>query len=243
MAKTVTQTYSRTHTFEIFRELPDTAFDPTALRAVRLEYRREDGGLQPTVVELRVGVVVFYLHMSAYVVAPVAVADIRRRRRKLRNELQHRPLVRRVARKANLVTVAAQSAPTVVDDGTLRIYALRHTLPRHIIKESVIQPESVAQIVRVLAGLPLLPVEPPEIDALTLERMYHRIEIGVRPLHLVDAERHRSLLARLAAILLRAGELPAALAIDIALGTVVILGAGEIILHETLVAILVRLDA
>ena len=70
-----------------------------------------------------------------------------------------------------------EAAPTVIDDGTQL-----GTILLHVLVESVVAPKGFAQILRTLGrrvvllpsvladGKRLLPVEPPEIDALRLVR-------------------------------------------------------------------------
>ncbi len=139
--------------------------------------------------------------------------------------------------------MAAQTAPAVVDDRTLCIFALGHALAHLVVEEGVIEPEGIAEILHIFALLPLLPVEPPEVHALLLERMDDGVEVGVSPLSLVHSERHRSLVAGLSGLRIRTCELVAAFAIDIALRAVIVVGAGEIILDESLITILVWLYA
>ena len=173
--------------------------------------------------------------------APITVAYVAGGGCEFRQEAKNAPLFIGVAAETNLIAVAAQASPAVVDDRTLGIFALGYALTHLVVEESVIEPESVAQIVGVAAESPLLPVKPPEIDALLLKRMYYGVEVGVSPVHLTYTEWDRGLFALAAAALVRAGELPAFLAIDIVLRAVIVGGAGSVVGHESLIAVLVRL--
>ena len=87
--------------------------------------------------------------------------------------------------------MASDSAPTVIDDRTAGINSLAGALADHVIEESIVQPESIAETRSIFTDSPLLPVKPPEIHALTLERTDHGIEIRVSPCLVVNPERHR----------------------------------------------------
>ena len=79
----------------------------------------------------------------------------------------------------------AESAPAVVDEGTQG-----RVLLFGVVEEGVVEPEGVREPRSEFRLHPLLPVEPPEIDALALHGVQHGLKIGVGPLLLVDVERH-----------------------------------------------------
>ena len=56
--------------------------------------------------------------------------------------------------------------------------------------EGVVKPESIAQVLCKLALLPLLPVEPPEVDTNILKRAQNGLKVGIRPLLLVNLKRN-----------------------------------------------------
>ncbi len=68
-----------------------------------------------------------------------------------------------VAGEANLIAVAAQTTPSVVNHRTAV-----GTVLVHFIKEHMVAPEGLTQVGSMLAGKPLLPIEPPEVHALFL---------------------------------------------------------------------------
>ena len=70
--------------------------------------------------------------------------------------------------------MTAQTAPAMINH--------RPGLPaRGVFKESMIEPESVAEPFHIVALRPLLPVQPPEINALLLQRVQHCFKITLRP--------------------------------------------------------------
>ena len=94
-----------------------------------------------------------------------------------------------------MITMASDAAPTVVNHWSSGIYALTFGLAHHVVEECVVQPECVAEALRIFAFFPLLPVKPPEINSLLLERMNHGVEIGIGPVFVVNAERNRGFAA------------------------------------------------
>ena len=172
---------------KVVGELPDAPLDARILGAVRLENRREYAALEPAREEFAVKPgAVHRIHVAGDVVPPVAVADVRGRRRKPRNHLQHAPRDLAVAREANLVAVRAETAPAVVDEGTLRAAVALGGMRR----EQMVQPKRIAQRRLVFRHAPLLPVQPPEVDAFGLHRGQDVFKIARRPLFLVAMVRH-----------------------------------------------------
>src|SRR5204862_2194436 len=96
------------------------------------------------------------------VMAPPAVADVRRGRGELGLEVQRRPGDVRVAREADRVAVAARAGVAREGERAAPLAAGVEVV------EVVEHPQRVDALdARVLA---LLPVEPPEVDPLRLER-------------------------------------------------------------------------
>ena len=223
----------------MLRESPDLTFQVGALGGMSLEDWSENAKLEPAGVYLRVRepLVVFLLHVSADVVAPVAVAHVGGGSGEIREELEDAPLVVRITGEAKLVAVAAKASPAVVDKRTLRSVALL------IGKEGVVDPEGVAEAFHILGFYPLLPVKPPEIYALALQGADYAVEIGIGPFLLGHAVRDAGLVAGLTHGSLVSGIEVAAIVKDIVLGAVVVGGAGEIIGNEGGVAFLEGADA
>ena len=98
---------------------------------------------------------------------------------------EHRPGCPGVAREADGVTMRAESTPAVIDDG-----AQFGTVLLHVLEEGVVAPEGLAQVLRARSwrvvlfrsvfayGECLLPVEPPEVNALILVRPDDILEQG-----------------------------------------------------------------
>ena len=133
--------------------------------------------------------------MASDVVAPIAIAHVGCGGCEIRQIAEHLPAGIGVSGEAYLITVASDATPAVIDHRTSRVDALAFTLAHHVIEEGVVQPESVAQPRHIFAFLPLLPVEPPEIHTLFLERADYGVEIGIGPVLIVYSERNRSLAA------------------------------------------------
>ena len=171
---------------ELVGETPDVTLDARVLRGVGFEDRGEDAVLEPAGVELRIGVRLLRAEqVAADVVSPVAVVYVRGGGGELRQVGQRAPRGVGVARECQRIAVRSESAPAVVDEGPQ--FGI---LPLGMAEEGVVEPEGVRQPGGELRFGPLLPVEPPEIHAVTLHRAQHGLEIGVGPLPLVDAERH-----------------------------------------------------
>ena len=80
--------------------------------------------------------------------------------------------------------MVAQSAPAVVEHGTLAVLAL------HVAEEEVVAPPRIAQPLHLLVVEPLLPVEPPEVDAVVhigmqigLEESLYELLVAAEPFH------------------------------------------------------------
>ena len=170
-----------------------------------LEYRGEHSRLEPPCVQFRIGRFdTLGLKMASDVVSPVAVAHVGSGGGEIWQIAKHLPRSQTVSGKADLVAVAADASPAMVDHRAAGIYSLISRLADHIVEEGVVQPECVVKSLHVLAELPLLPVEPPEVNSLTLERTDHGIEICVRPVDVIHPERYRSLAAVRIDVTLRA---------------------------------------
>ena len=228
---------------------PDAALDVGALGGMGLENGREHAVLQPAGEDFRL-VGLSQDLMAADVVAPVTVTYVGGSGGEIRQEGEGLPGVVAVSGEADLVAVAAQAAPAVIDHGTRGLFGAEAAgAPHFVIEEGVVEPEGVAQALDVFALLPLLPVQPPEIHALALQRVDDAVEVGIGPGLLVDAEGHGAQLPFLrGAVLAGLGVTPEVeervpFVVLIALRAVVVLRAGKIILHEAFVAVLVGLDA
>ena len=125
----------------------------------------EDGGehaeLHPAQIEF--GIVAVFLLMAAEVVSPIAETHIRCCSCKIRLPGQSGEVGERVAREADGIAMAAQSAPAVEDEGPA-VGAVQS----HVVVEDMIAPESLAQSFDILTREILLPVDPPEVDTLCL---------------------------------------------------------------------------
>ena len=149
------------------------------LRRVRAQNRAEDAELNPARVQLRIDRA---RHVPADVVAPVGVAHVGRRRRKPRLKRERIPHRNRVARKSNLVAVIPQPAPAMKQQRPLALALL-------IGKVHVVQPPRRIHAGQIRRRL-LLPVEPPEVHALFLQRMQHQVQVIRRPLLVRRIERN-----------------------------------------------------
>ena len=99
----------------MIREHPEPLFHGHVLGGVGLEDRSEDSGLDPSCVKLRIGLFdTFRLHMTAYVMAPVAVASVGSSSGEIRKIAEHLPCSVCVTRETDLIAVAADASPTVV---------------------------------------------------------------------------------------------------------------------------------
>ena len=149
---------------------PDAALGVGVLGGVRAQNWTEGAELDPAGVEFRVHDA---RHMAADVVAPIGVTHIGRSGCEPGLKLERGPHRNRVAGEADLVAMIAQSAPAVEEQRTLAFALL-------IGEVKVVQPPGWIHVRHVGGGL-LLPVQPPEIDALLFQRMEHEIEVIRRP--------------------------------------------------------------
>ena len=149
-------------------EAPRLLGDEAVGGRVQPQDRREDAELHPARDEL---VVLEAEEVPADVVAPPAVAGVGRGRRELGLELQRLPADDRVAGEADRVAVAA-------DPGVARERQRPAAVARRVqVVEVVEQPQRVQP--RQLGDLALLPVQPPEVDAVVLERVVELLEVGL----------------------------------------------------------------
>ena len=107
-------------------------------------------------------------HVAADVVAPVGVAHVGRRGREPRLEGERIPHRDGVAGEADLVAVIAQPAPAMEEQRPLALALL-------IGKVDVVEPPG-GHHAGDFGALLLLPVEPPEVDALPLQRMMQQVQ-------------------------------------------------------------------
>ena len=146
-------------------EHPRLLVQSGVLRRVGAQDRAERAELHPAYIHL--GVDGVGAHVSAHIVAPVAVEHVRRRRVEVRLEVERFPAYYGVAREADLIAVVAQSAPTVVE------HRSRFAVALHVGERSIVDPPGVAEVGELLVVAPLLPVEPPEVDTVLLHRVQH----------------------------------------------------------------------
>src|SRR6185437_11025213 len=113
-------------------------------------------------------------HVSADVVAPVGVADVGRGGGEPWLEGERRPHGDGVSREADLVAVVSESSPAMEEQWALAFALL-------ICEVEVVEPPGIVHAREFGVGL-LLPVEPPEVDALLLKRMEDKLEVVGGPL-------------------------------------------------------------
>ena len=145
----------------------------------------EDTELHPPEHQFGVGADVVGLQIAAAVVSPITEADVGGGGRDVALELQGAVGGKRVAREADRVAVAAHSAPAVEDDGT----AVR-AVQAHVVVEDVVEPERLPQAADVFAGEVLLPVDPPEVNALLLADTHDVLEEGAVEGGVLQLPRH-----------------------------------------------------
>ena len=165
-------------------EHPRLFIESGVLRRVGAQDRAERAELHPAYVHLgvdRVGT-----HVSAHVVAPVAVEHVGCRRIEIRLEVERFPANYGIARETYLIAVVAQSAPTVVE------HRARVAVALHVGECCIVDPPGVAEVGELLVVAPLLPVEPPEVDTVLLHRVQHllvpalhEVLVGCCPLYIL----------------------------------------------------------
>ena len=105
--------------------------------------------------------------MSADVVAPITVEHVGGGRVVVRLEVERFPADDGITRESYLIAVVAQSAPTVIQHRPCVVMTL------HICECGIVDPPHVAKSWKLLVVVPLLPVEPPEVDAVAFHRSQH----------------------------------------------------------------------
>ena len=167
---------------------PDAALVACLAGSVSAEDGREGAILQPS--QHQLGVLVAYLQVSANVVSPVAEAHVGGCGGEIRLEGQRTEGAVGVAREADGIAMAAQSAPSVEDKGSTV-----STVQAHVIVEDVVAPECLSKAVGIVAGEVLLPVKPPEIHALLLSLANDILEHGAIESRILQFPGHTSILA------------------------------------------------
>ena len=204
----------------------------------------EDGSehtiLQPSSIHLRVGHMLTKLHMATDVMPPITITHIGSGRCKIRKKSQGSPFVIGIPWESQLITMAAQSSPTMINERTRCLEALFLSLTQHIVEEGIIEPERITQSFHITALAPLLPVKPPEIHSLFLQRMNNRIEIGICPCLLTHTKWYWSTPAFLAFGFFDIDILISFFSVDIVGGAIIIIGTREIIFHETVITFFIR---
>ena len=107
--------------------------------------------------------------MPAYVVTPITIEHIGGGTVEIRQETKALPCGVRVSRETYLIAMIPETAPPMVEQGTLCAVLL------HVAKPNVVAPEDIVEILQSPVLFPLLPVEPPEVNAL----VYVGMQIGV----------------------------------------------------------------
>ena len=135
---------------------PGAALQEGVVGAVQAQDRAEHAELHPTGIKLGV---LNAVDVPADVMAPPAVAHIGGSGGEVRLESQRIPGNDRVAGKADRVAVVAQAAPAREEEGALG------AIPAQVVKMQVIDPPQRVEP-RQWRWIALLPVHPPEIDAI-----------------------------------------------------------------------------
>ena len=149
------------HTCHVIREYPRLFIDASDLSRMSPQNRTEEAELHPAGIYLRIK----RSYMPTNIVTPIAGQHIRGRTVEIRLEVERSPGDDSISREAYLVTMVAQSAPTVVKHRS----GVAVTL--HIGKNSVINPPRVIQILHPLGGAFRFSVNPPEVNTVSLHRM------------------------------------------------------------------------
>ena len=149
---------------------PGTALVEGVVGTVQAQDRAENAILHPTGVEL---IIFDTTHMAADIVAPPAVADVGRSGGESGLEIERLPADDGVTGETDRVAVTAQSTPAREDEGSFE------PIPSQVIEMQVVEPAERVQSGQ--AGkFALLPVDPPEIDALLFIGMVQNFEIALR---------------------------------------------------------------
>ena len=158
------------------------------VRGVQPQNRREHAELHPPQRQL---IVAGTEHVAADVVAPPPVAGVGGRGGELGLELQRRPGDHRVAGEAHRIPVTARSGvpgegqrPPPVARGIEEVEMVQH--PQRV---DAVHPGVLA----------LLPVDPPEIDAVVLQTPVQYGEVGLQEGRVGDVERDRLAVRRITA--------------------------------------------
>ena len=141
--------------------------------------RAEHAELQPAQVQLLVTQAAM---VAADVVAPPAVAHIGRRRGEIGHIVQKFPVHVRIAAEADRIAVRADTRIARQDQP---ISPALHAVKIVIVVQ---RPQGIQP--RERGGLALLPVDPPEIDPLVLQRMVQQLQICVHEAWICNLKRH-----------------------------------------------------
>src|SRR4051794_5489490 len=121
--------------------------------------------------------------MAADVVAPPAIKHVAGGRGEVRQGNERGPDAGGVAGKTDVGGMVTQATPAAIEHRAL-------AAPRRVEKMQVVEPGQRVKALD-LAGLALLPVEPPEIDALLLHRVMQQFEIMLHKLAVAGPEGNR----------------------------------------------------
>ena len=160
--KRVAKPYRLKHRRKIIK-LPNSTFYACIVCRMCTENRCKHSELYPTKYKFRIIYNTLICEcMSAKIVPPITIPYIRSCSRKIRLEAKSLKVYKSIARKTNLITMAAQASPTVENYRSAVC-----TFSHHIVKEYMIAPECFTQSVSIIACKMLLPVNPPEVNSLT----------------------------------------------------------------------------
>src|SRR5215469_1007432 len=176
----VAQLISSAHRLGVLKRIrPDAALRIRVLGGMRPQNWAEDAKLYPSGEQLRRN---YSRDVTTDVVTPVAIENVGRGCGEVGLISQRFPHRNRVARKSNLVAVIPQPAPAVKDQRSL-------APALHVSKVNVVEPERGIQA-RHIRSLLLLPIKPPEINSLPLQRIVHELQVVFRKLLVGDVKRN-----------------------------------------------------
>ena len=147
---------------------PRTAVERLIPLRMNAQTRRERCKLRPAYIHLRISL----SYKSARIMSPIKAERVRGSLIEFHFKSKDVPCAPRIARKPHRVLVIAESAPAAE-----RQTALSAVFGMLIV--AIIEPRQMAHFIKSLyvwLYLVLLPVEPPEIDALSLYMRMHAVE-------------------------------------------------------------------
>ena len=178
----ITEFYSLAHQREILK-FPYTPLNTAVLCGMSAEDWRKHSKLNPAQHKFRI-VYGFVISkgMASKVVPPISIAHIRCCCGEIWLKGKSRKIDKRIAREPYLITVTAQASPTVENHRTAV-----GTVVCHIIIEHMIAPECLTESCCIRACKVLLPVYPPEVNALFLVATDNPVEKRLCEIGIVQA--------------------------------------------------------